>query len=185
MVKSAEVKKLMLKYFPNCPICLTDKGYDVLGADNDAISCKNCSATWKSEDFIKSQELTKLMLVQNPTKYDITGKIQRRKYYSTDFWLNWREKWRGEQQKDREEELKKLENDDSLIPCPICKSKMVHTEVKLRTGGWNGYWQLFPFGSLGELAEELMPVEVHVCMRCGKIEFMAPERTRQKLIERQ
>jgi hypothetical protein len=61
---------------------------------------------------------------------------------------------------------------------------MIHSEVKLRTGGWSGLMQLLPFGSWGELGEELLPVEVYVCVRCGKIEFMAPEKTRQRIIER-
>jgi len=71
-----------------------------------------------------------------------------------------------------------------ITRCPLCQSKMLHSKVKLRTGGWSGLMQLLPFGELGELGEELLPVEVYVCVRCGKIEFMATEKTRQRIIER-
>jgi hypothetical protein len=84
----------------------------------------------KSDDFIKFQELTKLMLTQNPTKYDLTGKVQRRRCYPTAFWQNWRENWKAEQEKIREQELQELENQDNSIQCPICQSKLVHSEVK-------------------------------------------------------
>jgi hypothetical protein len=184
MAKSSDVKSLMSKNFPVCPICLKSKGYDVLGSDNDYVSCKNCSATWQSDDFKECQELTKLKLTQNSPKYNLDGKIQIKKYYPNAFWLNWREGWKAEKEKEREKEIQELEKQDSLLSCPLCQSKMVHSEVKLRTGGWSGLAQLLPLGELGELGEELLPVEVHVCVRCGKIELMAPEKTRQRIIDR-
>lgn len=61
---------------------------------------------------------------------------------------------------------------------------MLHSEVKLRTGGWSGLMQLVPFGSWGEVEEELLPVMIYLCPKCGKLEFMALEKTRQKIIDR-
>lgn len=61
---------------------------------------------------------------------------------------------------------------------------MLHSEVELRIGGWSGIMQLVPFGSWGEVSEELLPVVLHVCPKCGKIEFMAQEKTKQKIINR-
>lgn len=72
----------------------------------------------------------------------------------------------------------------SFLRCLRCESKMLHSEVKLRVGGWTGFAQLFPLGSLGELGEEVFPVIMHVCPNCGKIEFTAKEKTQQKIIDR-
>lgn len=126
------------------------------------------------------------MLTQNSLKYNLDDKIQTRRYYPTAYWLNWRENWRAEKEKDREKEIQELENQDSLILCPLCKSKMLHSEVKFRTGGWSGIWHLLPYGvgELGELGEEMFPVDVYLCVRCGKLELMAPEKTRQRIIDR-
>jgi hypothetical protein len=71
-----------------------------------------------------------------------------------------------------------------FLRCPLCDSKMLHSEVKLRTGGWSGLMQLIPFGSWGEVGEELIPVVLHVCPKCGKLEFTAPEKTKQNIISR-
>ncbi len=254
MAKSSDVKSLMSKYFPKCPICLQSKGYDVLGADNDYVSCKKCSATWQSDDFKNCQDLKNLKLTQASNMVDLTGKVLLRKSYQVVFWLNWRENWRKEQENIRECEIQAFENEGEpvidcqylkennclsivnnqeaqevrsttcrsenpkaccyicdfyedceiscnylgkvehkqknikaiikITRCPLCKSRMLHSEVKFRTGGWSGLMQLLPFGSWGELGEELLPVEVYVCVRCGKIELMAPEKTRQRIIER-
>jgi hypothetical protein len=70
----------------------------------------------------------------------------------------------------------------SFLSCPLCDSKMIHNEVKLRIGGWAGLAQLFPFGSLGEVGEDVLPVILYVCPKCGKLEFMAKQKTIQKVI---
>lgn len=89
MVNSSEVRGLMLDCFPSCPICSQNKGYDVLGADKDYISCKKCNATWQSEDFKKGEKLSKLKLTQPSS--DGSGRLLLCKTFSTDFWQNWRE----------------------------------------------------------------------------------------------
>ena len=80
---------------------------------------------------------------------------------------------------------KNFEDDKiQVLKCPLCDSKMLQSGVKLRTGGWSGFMQLLPFGSLGEVGEELLPVVLHVCPKCGKIEFMAPKKTKEEIISR-
>ncbi|MCW4003934.1 MAG: hypothetical protein NWE95_08495 [Candidatus Bathyarchaeota archaeon] len=71
-----------------------------------------------------------------------------------------------------------------ILRCPLCESKMLHSDANLRIGGWTGLLKLVPFGSLGELGEELLPVTLFICPKCGKIEFMAQEKTKQRIINR-
>jgi hypothetical protein len=244
----------MKKYFPQCPICLENKGYDVLGANCDYISCKKCSTTWRSDNFKTCQVLNTLMLTQNSPKYNLTGKVQLNKNYPTAFWQNWREKWQEEQEREREREIQALEgkgenaidcqflkegnclsivnnqealtsrkttcgneNDQAccyicdlyegceiscnylgenkakqkeikaamkITRCPLCGSRMLHSEVKLRIGGWSGALHGLPLGDLGELSEELLPVEMYVCVRCGKMELMALKETKDRIIHK-
>lgn len=93
-VSSKEVKAIMLACFPACPICYQSKGYDVLGADNDYVSCKKCNATWRSADFKNGEKLSNLTLTQ-PSKDDL-GRSLLRKTLPIDFWQNWREKLNAE-----------------------------------------------------------------------------------------
>jgi hypothetical protein len=71
-----------------------------------------------------------------------------------------------------------------IIKCPLCETKMLCTEAKLRIGGWSGIMQFLPFGNLGELDEEVLPVKLYVCPKCGKLELMAQEKTIQTIISR-
>jgi hypothetical protein len=89
MVSSEAVKAFMLQCFPKCPICYQSKGYDVLGANKDYVSCKKCYATWQSDDFSKGKKLSKLKLTQ-PSKEGV-GRPLLGKTFSIDFWQNWRE----------------------------------------------------------------------------------------------
>jgi len=89
MVRTDEAKASMLKIFPKCPICYQNKGYDVLGADKDYVSCRKCYATWQSDDFSKGEKLSKLKLTQ-PSKEGV-GRLLLGKTLSVDFWQNWRE----------------------------------------------------------------------------------------------
>jgi hypothetical protein len=70
-----------------------------------------------------------------------------------------------------------------VLRCPICQTKMLQSEVKFRTGGWNGIWQLVT--TWGELGEELLPLQVHACPKCGKVEFSAKPNTIQRVINKQ
>ena len=78
------------------------------------------------------------------------------------------------------------DNKIRVLRCPLCDSKMLHTKINLRAGGWEGMTQALPLGigEIGEISEELFPVLVYVCPKCGKLEFIAPEKTKQKIINR-
>jgi len=62
--------------------------------------------------------------------------------------------------------------------CPSCASEMYHTRLSFRIGGWEGFMKGLPFeiGKLGEATEELLPMVVYVCSKCGKLEFFAEEK---------
>ena len=81
-------------------------------------------------------------------------------------------------------QAKDVKTQSKFLRCLRCDSKMIHADVKLRVGGWSGIYQTLPLGSLGELGEEVFPVVMHVCLKCGKIEFTAKEETQQKIIAR-
>lgn len=49
-----------------------------------------------------------------------------------------------------------------------------------RIGGTSGGWKLL-FGEWAELGEDMLPLLVYICPKCGKIELYADEKTRQKL----
>ena len=61
---------------------------------------------------------------------------------------------------------------------------MLHSKLNLGAGGWDGITKGLPFGigEIGEIGEELLPVIIYVCTKCGKLEFMAQERTKQRII---
>ena len=77
------------------------------------------------------------------------------------------------------------ENDVEVLKCPNCTLEMTSTKINLRVGGWRGLNQLLPFGNLGELGEELLPVTLFMCPKCGKLELMANKGTRAFIMERQ
>ena len=37
---------------------------------------------------------------------------------------------------------------------------------------------------MGEFDEELLPVMVYVCPKCGRLEFIVEEKTKRKIIDR-
>jgi hypothetical protein len=70
------------------------------------------------------------------------------------------------------------EKDFPIKECPLCASEMYPAKVSLRIGGWTGLWKLVPFGGLGELGEELLPVVIYTCSKCGKLELFAEDKTK-------
>ena len=62
---------------------------------------------------------------------------------------------------------------------------MVFNQVNLRIGGWSGALKgLHPaLDSMGEIGEELLPVLLYVCPKCGKLEFRAQEKAKQRIID--
>jgi hypothetical protein len=67
---------------------------------------------------------------------------------------------------------------EGIRECPTCSSDMYPAKVTLRVGGWTGLWKLVPFGGLGEFGEELLPVIIYTCSKCGKMEFFAEKKTK-------
>ncbi len=66
--------------------------------------------------------------------------------------------------------------------CPICGFEMQFAgENSFRIGGTSGGWKLL-FGEWAELGENMIPLLVYVCPNCGKVEFYASEKMRQRLI---
>jgi hypothetical protein len=55
-------------------------------------------------------------------------------------------------------------------------------ENSFRTGGTTGGWK-FLFGEWAELGENVMPLIVYLCPKCGKVEFYASEKIRRRLLE--
>jgi hypothetical protein len=66
--------------------------------------------------------------------------------------------------------------------CTSCggNAQFVYT-VQFRIGGTSGGWKLV-FGEWAELGEEMIPMHVFICPICGKIELVATEELRQKLL---
>jgi len=55
------------------------------------------------------------------------------------------------------------------LRCYRCDLKMRPVKINIRIGGWKGLWKL-------------LPVVAHICPKCGKMEFVAEEKTKKKLV---
>jgi len=105
-VGKEEVEALMLRYFPKCPLCGADKGYEVSGFAKQYVQCKSCGAKWESTDFIKCKELEKLTLWEPAD--DGKGESLKLKKFPVEFWQD-SEAIRNEERKIAEKESAKLE----------------------------------------------------------------------------
>jgi hypothetical protein len=76
------------------------------------------------------------------------------------------------------------EKQSKILRCSSCDQKMVFNQVNLRVGGWSGALKgLHPaIDALGELDEELLPVILYICTKCGKLEFRAQEKAKERII---
>jgi hypothetical protein len=54
--------------------------------------------------------------------------------------------------------------------------------ASFRVGSTSGGWKLL-FGEWAELGESMIPLEIHVCPECGRIELVAGEETKQRLLK--
>jgi ribosomal protein S27AE len=96
MVKKEQVAELMRGYFPKCPICGSDAGYEVSGFFKTNVQCHSCEAKWDSNDFIGGKELKKLRL--DEAAKDGRGLEFLAKEFPVDFWqkleikteINWK-----------------------------------------------------------------------------------------------
>ena len=60
--------------------------------------------------------------------------------------------------------------------CSLCNVEMSQNRTKLRIDGWEGSHQKLADNNSGKLEEEILPVIVYLCPKCGKIEFKADEK---------
>lgn len=84
MTTKEQVESFMLKYFPKCPLCGADKGYEVSGWGKTYVQCRSCGAKWQSTDFVRCEELKELQLWES--SYEGEGASLKRKTYSVKFW---------------------------------------------------------------------------------------------------
>jgi hypothetical protein len=67
--------------------------------------------------------------------------------------------------------------------CQTCSLDMEFVErASFRVGGTSGGWKLL-FGEWAELGESMIPLNVHVCPKCGRIGLFADEETKQRLLK--
>ena len=52
-----------------------------------------------------------------------------------------------------------------------------------RIGGKGGEWA-FIIGDIAEIEEQLLPIQVYICPKCGKTELFANEKTMKILLSR-
>lgn len=63
------------------------------------------------------------------------------------------------------------------IPCcSVCNVEMSQTRTKFRIDGWEESQQKSSEDDLGKFAEEVLPVIVYFCPKCGKIDLKVDEK---------
>lgn len=88
------IQALMTRYFPQCPLCKSDKGYKVRGLlpSSQYVRCKTCGAEWTSRDFVGYKNLRALKLWKPPEDPEVYAQfisqspLKLRKMYSTKLW---------------------------------------------------------------------------------------------------
>jgi hypothetical protein len=76
---------------------------------------------------------------------------------------------------DEKTEVDKTEN-APVTCCSLCKVEMSQTRTMFRINGWEGSHPKLAGDDSGKLGEELLPVIVYLCPKCGKIELSADEK---------
>lgn len=76
---------------------------------------------------------------------------------------------------DKKTEVDQTEN-APVTCCSLCKVEMSQSRTKFRINGWEGLHPKLTDDDSGKLGEELLPVIVYLCPKCGKIEFRADEK---------
>jgi len=187
MASNEQIEALMLRYFPNCPLCGADKGYYIPFAKN-SVECKECHARWISNDFEGCEDLIKLRL-KNPSKGG-KGNTFLNVEKPIDFWENGRQIEQLENEKRAllhpPEKIEKIEE----MRCPLCGTLMLSSTITFRVGGWSGKTSvasdilLSPLVTkIGQVQEKLLPLLVYFCVKCGKMDFLATQTTRQILLD--
>mgnify|MGYP001104889646 FL=1 len=84
----------MTQYFPRCPICKSNVGYEARGllSTSQYIRCKTCGAQWTSSDFVGYKDLKTLKLWEPPEDANMYAKfmsqsaLKPRKTYPVKLW---------------------------------------------------------------------------------------------------
>jgi len=77
--------ELMLLYFPSCPLCQANSGYEASGLIvKNYVQCRSCGAKFESPDFATGKELKKLRLWE-PCANGKGTKLKRKKF-DVQFW---------------------------------------------------------------------------------------------------
>jgi hypothetical protein len=72
-----------------------------------------------------------------------------------------------------------------ILKCPLCNSEMKCTEVKIRMVGSQGLKEILSIASMYDVSGEIiLPLLMHVCPNCGKIEFMSKGKKTQRIINK-
>lgn len=72
----------------------------------------------------------------------------------------------------------------SEMKCARCGTVLEDYGIqKLRIGGVGGEWS-YVIGDIVEIEQDTLPVQVHICPECGKIEMSAVEKTETILLSR-
>lgn len=86
IVSKEQVEEFMAKYFPSCPLCDSNTGWNVSGIQKNYVQCRSCGARWMSGDFIRCKELKELTL-WDPSE-DGKGSNLKFKKHPIAFWQN-------------------------------------------------------------------------------------------------
>lgn len=87
MGNEVQVKELMKRYFPNCPICKAETNYLVSGVWRTYVQCEVCGAKWWSINFEICKELKNLTL-KEPAKGGRGYLLLDGKEHPPEFWRN-------------------------------------------------------------------------------------------------
>lgn len=72
-----------------------------------------------------------------------------------------------------------------ILKCPLCGSEMNCNEVKIRMVGSQGLKEIFSIASFYDVGGEIvLPLLMHICTKCGKIEFMAKGKKTQRTLNK-
>jgi hypothetical protein len=71
---------------------------------------------------------------------------------------------------------------DETKKCQSCGEYMQYAgKVPFRIGGTPGGTKLL-FGELAELGECMLPMDVWICPKCGKVKLVVGEKTKRRLV---
>jgi hypothetical protein len=86
-----------------------------------------------------------------------------------------------------EEDLPKNDSSENkkiqTLTCSLCNIVMLNSRMNLKIE--ESTKSVPPaIGKIDEISKELLPVLIYMCPNCGKIEFVAQEKTKQRIINK-